>query len=50
MLAARADAQQRIVMRRAVTRLAAADQMGNLFKVLAATSPGLAQPYPFGRS
>ncbi len=23
-------------------------EMGNLFKVLAATSPGLAQPYPFG--
>ncbi len=50
MLAAQADPQQRIAMQRAITRLAAADQMGNLFKVLAATSPGLAQPYPFGRS
>ena len=49
-LAAKADAGQRIAMERAVTRLAAANQMGNLFKVLAATSPGLAQPYPFGRS
>ena len=49
-LAAKANAEQRIAMRRAVTRLAAAEEMGNLFKVLAATSPGLAQPYPFGRS
>jgi SAM-dependent MidA family methyltransferase len=49
-LSAKADTQQRIVMKRAITRLAAADQMGNLFKILAATSPGLAQPYPFGRS
>ena len=49
-LAGKADTRQRIVMQRAVTRLAAPDQMGNLFKVLAATSPGLAQPYPFGRS
>lgn len=49
-LAAKADAQQRIVMQRAVTRLAAADHMGNLFKVLAATSPGQTPPYPFGRS
>ena len=28
-------------------RLAGEAQMGNLFKVLAATSPGLAIPYPF---
>ncbi|MGQ0486033.1 MAG: class I SAM-dependent methyltransferase [Hyphomicrobiales bacterium] len=50
MLAAKADRQQKIVMKRAIARLAAAEEMGNLFKVLAATSPGLAQPYPFGRS
>lgn len=49
-LSAKADTQQRVVMKRAITRLAAAEEMGNLFKVLAATSPGLAQPYPFGRS
>ncbi len=49
-LSAKVDTQQRIVMKRAITRLAAADQMGNLFKILAATSPGLAQPYPFGKS
>jgi SAM-dependent MidA family methyltransferase len=29
-------------------RLAGEAQMGNLFKVIAATSPGLAIPYPFG--
>jgi hypothetical protein len=26
------------------------DQMGNLFKVMAATHPALAAPYPFGDS
>ena len=31
----------------ACERLAGEAQMGNLFKVLAATSPGLAVPYPF---
>ena len=49
-LSAKADTRQRMVMKRAIARLAAADQMGNLFKILAATSPGLAQPYPFGKS
>jgi SAM-dependent MidA family methyltransferase len=50
MLSARADAATRATLERQMTRLAAADQMGNLFKVLAATSPGLATPYPFGRT
>ncbi|MCB1378892.1 MAG: SAM-dependent methyltransferase [Alphaproteobacteria bacterium] len=49
MLSARADATTKAVLARQMTRLAAADQMGNLFKILAATSAGLATPYPFGR-
>lgn len=49
MLAAKADLATRGVLDRQMTRLAAADQMGNLFKVLSATSPGLPVPYPFGR-
>lgn len=48
MLAARADAAARKVLLRQMTRLAAPDQMGNLFKVLSATSPELPVPYPFG--
>jgi SAM-dependent MidA family methyltransferase len=43
-----ADASTRDVLERAAARLADEAQMGNLFKVLAATSPGLAAPYPFG--
>ena len=39
---------ERNVIGRAVERLAGENQMGNLFKVLAATSPGLPTPYPFG--
>jgi SAM-dependent MidA family methyltransferase len=31
-------------------RLAGEAQMGNLFKVLAATSPGAPTPYPFGQA
>lgn len=49
-LAARADDAGRDLLERQMTRLAAEDQMGNLFKVLAATSPALATPYPFDRS
>jgi len=49
-LAARSDAQGRATLERQMTRLAGPGQMGNLFKVVAATSPGLATPYPFGRS
>lgn len=37
-------------LRRQMARLADASQMGNLFKVLAATSPGLPAPYPFGET
>ncbi len=47
-LASRSDEANRRVLERQMTRLAGEDQMGNLFKVLAATSPGLATPYPFG--
>ena len=49
MLAARADPAMRATLERQTSRLAAADQMGNLFKVVSATSQGLATPYPFGR-
>jgi NADH dehydrogenase [ubiquinone] 1 alpha subcomplex assembly factor 7 len=47
-LASGADPGMRALLERQMRRLAAEDQMGNLFKVLAATSPGLATPYPFG--
>ena len=50
MLAAKSDAAGRAVLERQMTRLAGTDQMGNLFKVLAATSAGLDTPYPFGRT
>lgn len=46
-LAAAADAPTRGILARQQARLAEAAQMGNLFKVLAATSPGLETPYPF---
>ena len=49
-LAARSDAAGRAVLERQMTRLAGPDQMGNLFKVLAAASAVLATPYPFGRT
>jgi SAM-dependent MidA family methyltransferase len=38
----------REVITRVVERLAGEAQMGNLFKVIAATTPGLPAPYPFG--
>lgn len=47
-LAARADKRVADVLRQAMARLADETQMGNLFKVAAAASPGLATPYPFG--
>ena len=50
MLSQRADLRQRAVLERQMTRLAGPDQMGNLFKILAATSPGLPTPYPFART
>lgn len=46
-LASRADPATRARLERQMTRLAGPDQMGNLFKVLAATSPGLPPPHPF---
>ena len=48
-LAVGADPRTKAVFERQMTRLAAADQMGNLFKFLSATSPGLPVPYPFGQ-
>jgi NADH dehydrogenase [ubiquinone] 1 alpha subcomplex assembly factor 7 len=48
-LAAKADPATRGVLARAKSRLADQQQMGNLFKVLAAVSPSLPLPYPFGR-
>ncbi|WP_373505601.1 class I SAM-dependent methyltransferase [Aestuariivirga sp.] len=47
-LASRSEPATRAVLERQMRRLAAEDQMGNLFKVMAATSPGLATTYPFG--
>ncbi len=47
-LSAKTDQRTREVLQRAMTRLADGAEMGNLFKVLAATSQGLAAPYPFG--
>lgn len=47
-LAARADAATAETLHRQMARLADENQMGNLFKVLGVTSPGLNTPYPFG--
>jgi NADH dehydrogenase [ubiquinone] 1 alpha subcomplex assembly factor 7 len=49
-LSQRANDEQKMRIERAVHRLIANDQMGQLFKVIAATSPGLPAPYPFGTS
>jgi SAM-dependent MidA family methyltransferase len=49
-LSARAEPATRATLARQMARLADEDQMGKLFKVMAATSPGLATPYPFGQS
>ena len=49
-LAAKADAETAEIMTRAVARLIGGSEMGQLFKVMVGTSPGLATPYPFGRS
>jgi NADH dehydrogenase [ubiquinone] 1 alpha subcomplex assembly factor 7 len=48
LLGAKAKPIERKMIARATERLAGENQMGNLFKVMAATSPGLATPYPFG--
>lgn len=47
-LAKSAKLPERKIIARAAERLAGENQMGNLFKVMAALSPGLAAPYPFG--
>jgi SAM-dependent MidA family methyltransferase len=47
-LSAKAKPMERKAIARASERLAGENEMGNLFKVMAATSPGLATPYPFG--
>jgi NADH dehydrogenase [ubiquinone] 1 alpha subcomplex assembly factor 7 len=47
-LARAAKLPPRKIIARATERLAGENQMGNLFKVMAALSPGLAPPYPFG--
>ncbi len=49
-LALRADSIVSATLRRQKARLADESQMGNLFKVLAATSPGMPSPYPFGQT
>ena len=43
-----ADRDTAAMLGRARARLADRDEMGNLFKILAATSPELPPPYPFG--
>jgi NADH dehydrogenase [ubiquinone] 1 alpha subcomplex assembly factor 7 len=48
LLSQKANPAERKIIARATERLAGENQMGNLFKVMAATSPGLATPYPFG--
>ena len=49
-LAQAAEPGLRDILQRQMARLADESQMGNLFKVLAVTSPGMATPYPFGRT
>jgi SAM-dependent MidA family methyltransferase len=49
-LAAKAEPATAAILSRQMTRLADENQMGNLFKVLAITSPGLTTPYPFGNT
>jgi SAM-dependent MidA family methyltransferase len=47
-LSAKANPLERKTIARATERLAGENEMGNLFKVMAVASPGLAPPYPFG--
>ena len=47
-LASKADAKTKDILARTVARLTGETEMGNLFKVMVATSPDLATPYPFG--
>lgn len=48
MLAPKADAKTKDILVRSVARLTGETEMGNLFKVMVATSPDLPAPYPFG--
>lgn len=48
-LCRRADARQRIILRRGARRIAGDEAMGRLFRVLAATPEGIPVPPPFGR-
>ena len=47
-LSAKADRKTQAILARTVARLTGETEMGNLFKVMVATSPDLATPYPFG--
>ena len=47
-LSAKADSKTQAILARTVARLTGETEMGNLFKVMVATSPDLATPYPFG--
>jgi SAM-dependent MidA family methyltransferase len=47
-LQGKADDATRATLSRQMARLADEAQMGNLFKVLCATAPGMSAPYPFG--
>jgi NADH dehydrogenase [ubiquinone] 1 alpha subcomplex assembly factor 7 len=47
-LAERADQATQALLQRQADRLLGEEEMGRLFKVMAAVSPGLAVPYPFG--
>ncbi|MEP7174842.1 MAG: class I SAM-dependent methyltransferase, partial [Aestuariivirga sp.] len=47
-LSSKADANSRAILARVVARLAGETEMGNLFKVMVATSADLPMPYPFG--
>jgi SAM-dependent MidA family methyltransferase len=49
-LVAAANTDLREILMRQKARLADSDKMGNLFKVLAVTSPGIDTPYPFGKT
>jgi NADH dehydrogenase [ubiquinone] 1 alpha subcomplex assembly factor 7 len=49
-LSAVASEEQKADIAAAVKRLAGAGDMGNLFKVICAVSPGLAMPFPFSAS
>jgi SAM-dependent MidA family methyltransferase len=47
-LSSKADQKTQEILTRSVARLVGEQEMGQLFKVMVGTSPGLATPYPFG--